>query len=113
MRYPLAYTATHVQTFTIFVFLDLVSAIQNRGLTCAMFRNRMLTLAVGVSFVVQLGLIYVPPLQHIFQTEALSIRDLFMLFGLAATSMGLHEGRRWYERGLVEREILEQTMGMA
>jgi len=77
-----------------------------------MFRNRMLTLAVGVSFVVQLGLIYVPPLQHIFQTEALSARDLLMLFGLAGTSMGLHEGRRWYERGLVEKEILEQTMGM-
>ena len=100
------------ETFTIFVFLDLVSALQNRGLTCPMFRNRMLTLAVGISFLVQLSLIYVPPLQHIFQTEALSIRDLFMLLGLAATSMGLHEGRRWYERGLVEKEILEQTMGM-
>lgn len=102
-----------LQTFTIFVFLDLVSAIQNRGLTCPMFRNRMLTLAVGISFFVQLGLIYVAPLQHIFQTEALSARDLLMLLGLAATSMGLHEGRRWYERGLVEKEILEQTMGMA
>lgn len=78
-----------------------------------MFRNRMLTLAVGVSFIVQLGLIYVAPLQHIFQTEALSVRDLFMLLGLAATSMGLHEGRRWYERGLVEKEILDSTMGMA
>ncbi|KAK1924100.1 hypothetical protein DB88DRAFT_526657 [Papiliotrema laurentii] len=100
-------------TFTIFVFLDLVSALQNRGLTCPMFRNRMLTLAVGVSFVVQLGLIYVPPLQHIFQTEALSARDLLMLLGLAATSMGLHEGRRWYERGLVEKEIFEETMRMA
>jgi Ca2+-transporting ATPase len=99
------------QTFTCFVFLDLVSALQNRGLTCAMFRNRMLFLTVSISFLAQLALIYVPLLQHIFQTEALSLRDLFMLLGLAATSMGAHEGRRWWERKVSEREIYEQGIG--
>ncbi|WVQ99635.1 calcium-transporting P-type ATPase, PMR1-type [Kwoniella sp. CBS 9459] len=98
-------------TFTGFVFLDLVSALQNRGLTCAMFRNRMLFLTVSISFICQLLLIYVPLLQHIFQTEALSMRDLFMLLGLAGTSMGAHEGRRWYERRAVEREIMEESIG--
>jgi len=74
----------------------------------------MLFLTITVSFLCQLALIYVPLLQHIFQTEALGMRDLFMLFGLAATSMGLHEGRRWYERKVTEREILEQgVLGMA
>jgi len=34
----------------------------------------------------------------IFQTEALLWRDLFTLLALAGTSMGLHEGRRRYER---------------
>ena len=77
-----------------------------------MFRNKMLTVTVGSSFVAQLGLIYVPLLQHIFQTEALSFRDLFTLFGIAATSMGLHECRRWYERGLFEHDILEASMGV-
>jgi len=76
-----------------------------------MFRNRMLFVTISISFICQLGLIYVPPLQHIFQTEALSARDLFMLLGLAATSMGLHEGRRWWERKLNEKEIFEQTVG--
>ncbi|WVF71232.1 calcium-transporting P-type ATPase, PMR1-type [Kwoniella sp. CBS 6097] len=99
-------------TFTGFVFLDLVSALQNRGLTCPMFRNRMLFLTVSISFICQLLLIYVPLLQHIFQTEALSMRDLFMLLGLAGTSMGAHEGRRWYERRVVEREIMEESVGM-
>jgi Ca2+-transporting ATPase len=99
------------QTFTCFVFLDLISALQNRGLTCALFRNRMLFLTVSTSFVAQLALIYVPLLQHIFQTEALSIRDLFTLLGLAATSMGCHEGRRWWERKVSEREIFEQGIG--
>ncbi|ORX35719.1 hypothetical protein BD324DRAFT_631378 [Kockovaella imperatae] len=98
-------------TFTVFVFLDLVSALQNRGLTCPLFRNRMLFLTVSISFIAQLGLIYISPLQHIFQTEALSLRDLLMLLGLAATSMGAHEGRRWWERKLVELEILESTVG--
>ena len=71
----------------------------------------MLFLTVSVSFVAQLALVYVSPLQHIFQTEALSARDLLMLLGLAATSMGAHEGRRWWERKLVEREIFELTVG--
>ncbi|EIW70506.1 hypothetical protein TREMEDRAFT_43224 [Tremella mesenterica DSM 1558] len=98
-------------TFTCFVLLDLVSALQNRGLTCPMFRNRMLFITVSISFLCQLALIYVPLLQHIFQTEALSMRDLLMLLGLAATSMGLHEGRRWWERKRGEREIFEQMVG--
>jgi Ca2+-transporting ATPase len=76
-----------------------------------MFRNRMLFLTVSISFLAQLALIYVPLLQHIFQTEALSLRDLFMLLGLAATSMGAHEGRRWWERKISEREIFEQGIG--
>ena len=76
-----------------------------------MLRNRMLFLTISISFICQLGLIYVPPLQHIFQTEALNARDLLMLLGLAATSMVLHEGRRWWERKINEREIFEQTVG--
>ncbi|ORY32918.1 hypothetical protein BCR39DRAFT_522368 [Naematelia encephala] len=96
-------------TFTCFVFLDLVSALQNRGLTCPMFRNRMLFLTVSISFIAQLALIYAPLLQHVFQTEALSARDLFTLIGLAGTSMGAHEGRRWWERRISEREIWESS----
>lgn len=72
-----------------------------------MFRNRMLFLTISISFLAQLSLIYVPLLQHVFQTEALSFRDLFTLLGLAATSLGLHEARRWYERKIQEKEIYE------
>lgn len=101
------------QTFTGFVFLDLVSALQNRGVTTPLFRNKMLFLTVSISFLCQLGLIYIPLLQHIFQTEALGARDLFMLLGLAATSMGAHEARRWYERKRAKEEVFEDRMGMA
>ncbi|KDQ20251.1 hypothetical protein BOTBODRAFT_51572 [Botryobasidium botryosum FD-172 SS1] len=85
-------------TFTCFVFLDLASALQNRGLGCGLFQNRMLITTVSVSFIVQLALIYVPAMQTVFQTEALSSHDLMTLLLLGATSMGLHEVRRRYER---------------
>ncbi|KAI0061869.1 Ca-transporting ATPase [Artomyces pyxidatus] len=87
-------------TFTCFVFLDLVSAIQNRGLGCGITQNRMLIATVSVSFFSQLALVYVPFMQAIFQTEALHYDDLFLLLGLAASSMTLHEARRRYERSL-------------
>lgn len=48
----------------------------------------------------QLGLIYLPVMQAVFQTESLSLRDLSTLVFLAGTSYGLHEARRGYERRL-------------
>lgn len=88
------------QTFTCFVFLDLVSAIQNRGLGCEIAQNKMLVSTVSVSFIVQLSLIYVPLMQSIFQTAALDSGDLFLLLILAVISFTLHEVRRGYERRL-------------
>lgn len=58
----------------------------------------MLILTVGVSFCVQLLLIYFPPLQAIFQTEALDFHDLFVLIALGGISFSLHEMRRRWER---------------
>ena len=71
----------------------------------------MLFLTVSVSFISQLGLVYIPLLQSVFQTEALGLRDLMTLLGLAATSMGAHEGRRWYERKLVQEEFGRNLSG--
>ncbi|KAI0076399.1 calcium-transporting P, partial [Panus rudis PR-1116 ss-1] len=87
-------------TFTCFVFLDLVSAIQNRGLGCGFTQNKMLITTVSISFIVQLSLIYVPFMQAVFQTAALDFYDFSTLLVLAAISMTLHEGRRRYERAL-------------
>jgi Ca2+-transporting ATPase len=88
------------QTFTCFVFLDLISAVQNRGLGCGLTQNRMLVGTVSVSFFSQLVLVYVPVMQAVFQTEALSFHDLALLLVLAGASFVLHEGRRRYERTL-------------
>ncbi|KAI6029201.1 hypothetical protein BKA83DRAFT_4489162 [Pisolithus microcarpus] len=85
-------------TFTCFVFLDLVSAVQNRGLGCGLSQNRMLLSTVSISLLVQLALVYVPFMQAIFQTEALGGGDMSMLLLLTVSAFVLHEGRRRYER---------------
>ncbi|TFK65556.1 calcium-transporting ATPase [Pluteus cervinus] len=85
-------------TFTAFVFLDLTSAIQNRGLGCGLTQNRYLLTTVSISFIAQISLIYIPMMQSVFQTEALSMNDLSLLVGLAGGSFILHEVRRRYER---------------
>jgi len=87
-------------TFTAFVFLDLVSAVQNRGIGCGLLQNRMLVVTVSISAVSQLALVYVPFMQAIFQTASLDFGDLGVILGLAGTSFALHEGRRRYERKL-------------
>ncbi|GAA5922849.1 Ca(2+)/Mn(2+)-transporting P-type ATPase PMR1 [Sporobolomyces koalae] len=94
-------------TFTSFVFLDLASALQNRGLNVPLLQgntNKMLLLAVSVSFLVQLSLVYIPFLQSVFQTQALSLRDLTVLLVLGACSMSIHEWRRRWERKSVQEE---------
>lgn len=60
----------------------------------------MLVLTCSISFTAQLLLIYFPPLQAVFQTEALSLRDLTVLLTLGGVSAALHEMRRKYERTL-------------
>jgi len=95
-------------TFTSFVFLDLVSALQNRGLGCSLTQNKMLLTTVSTSFIVQLALVYVPIMQTVFQTEALPARDLLTLLCLAGVSAVLHEVRRRYERRDDRRKDREQ-----
>ncbi|KAG6901686.1 hypothetical protein C0995_009176 [Termitomyces sp. Mi166 len=97
-------------TFTCFVFLDLVSAVQNRGLGCGLFQNKMLVGTVSVSALTQLALVYVPFMQRIFQTAALSPTDLSVILSLAALSLVLHEGRRSYERKLNAEEAYVTVM---
>lgn len=97
------------KTFTTFVFLDLVSALQNRGLFTSLTTNRILLLTLSISFLAQLGLVYIPLLQSIFQTEALGFRDLGVVISLAALSFAGHEVRRHYER-VKEREGMGRGM---
>ena len=70
----------------------------------------MLMITVGMSFLSQLALVYVPFMQAVFQTEALPMEDLFLLLALAASSFILHESRRRYERSLNQSETYVYEM---
>ncbi|CBQ69279.1 probable PMR1-secretory pathway Ca++-transporting P-type ATPase [Sporisorium reilianum SRZ2] len=98
-------------TFTCFVFLDLVSAVQNRGLHTPITANRMLGVTVSVSLLAQMAMVYLAPLQGVFQTTALALADLVFLAGIAGVSFGLHEVRRTWERRVAEEEVKETAAG--
>lgn len=64
-------------TFTCFVFFDMWNALSCRSqtksiFTIGFFSNRMFLLAVTLSVLGQLLVVYFPPLQSVFQTEALT-----------------------------------------
>ncbi|KAM0793681.1 hypothetical protein ACM66B_001109 [Microbotryomycetes sp. NB124-2] len=98
-------------TFTSFVFLDLVSALQNRGLNVPLLgtqANKMLLTTISISFFAQLSLVYMPFLQSVFHTASLSSRDLGLLLFLAGCSFSLHEARRrWERKSLMDEMWLE------
>lgn len=64
-------------TFTCFVFFDMWNALSCRSSTksifsIGLFTNRMFLVAVSLSVLGQLLVVYAPPLQRVFQTEALT-----------------------------------------
>ncbi|XP_074070116.1 calcium-transporting ATPase type 2C member 2 [Macrotis lagotis] len=87
---------TTTMTFTCFVFFDLFNALTCRSQTklifeIGFFRNRMFLYSVLGSILGQLAVIYIPPLQKIFQTENLGALDLLFLTGLASSVFILSE----------------------
>jgi len=95
-------------TFTCFVFFDMFNALSSRSLTKSVFQlglftNRSFCLAVLFSLLGQMLVIYAPPLQYIFQTEALSLADLFFLVCLTSSIFIVSEIKKLAERRLVAR----------
>ena len=69
--------------FTTLTLAQMGNALATRSsrdslLTIGLFSNRLMVLAVSLTFVLQLLLIYVPFLQRIFMTEALSATNLII-----------------------------------
>ncbi|PVV02033.1 hypothetical protein BB560_003524 [Smittium megazygosporum] len=83
-------------TFTTFVFFDLFNACSCRSATKSVneigfFSNIPLNYAIGASFLGQLGVIYLPFLQSVFQTEPLSLFDLAKLLVLGSSVLFVNE----------------------
>ncbi|XP_033075061.1 calcium-transporting ATPase type 2C member 2 isoform X1 [Trachypithecus francoisi] len=94
---------TTTMTFTCFVFFDLFNALTCRSQTKLIFeigflRNRMFLYSILGSILGQLAVIYIPPLQRVFQTENLGVLDLLFLTGLASSVFMLSELLKLYEK---------------
>eukprot|EP00048_Salpingoeca_helianthica_P003063 m.63464 g.63464 ORF g.63464 m.63464 type:complete len:898 (+) comp12469_c2_seq1:249-2942(+) len=90
-------------TFTTFVCFDMFNALSCRSQTKSIFTigltsNRAFLWAVGGSLLGQLGVIYFPPLQRVFQTEALALTDLVFILLLTSSVFILDETRKFLSR---------------
>ncbi|KAH3774983.1 calcium-transporting ATPase type 2C member 1-like [Dreissena polymorpha] len=95
-------------TFTCFVFFDMFNALSCRSqdksvLQIGLFSNRMFLVAVGGSIIGQLLVVYFPPLQKIFQTEALYFSDFLFLVALTSSVLVVSEIRKFIQNVLDRR----------
>ena len=97
-------------TFTCFVLFDMFNALTCRSSSksvlageIGIFENKMFNYAVAGSLVGQMMVVYLPPLQRVFQTEALGLGDLLHLAAVASCVFWADEGRKWYVRWRARR----------
>jgi len=63
-----------------------------------LFGNKMFNIAVALSILGQMAVIYVPGLQGVFQTEALGWKDLALLVGITSSVFLVDEARKFAVR---------------
>ncbi|KAK5657093.1 hypothetical protein OQA88_3621 [Cercophora sp. LCS_1] len=93
-------------TFTCFVLFDMFNALTCRSESksvlrgeVGLFSNTLFNWAVSLSLAGQLLVIYFPWLQDVFQTEALSLRDLMSLVLMCSSVFWADEFRKWWNYG--------------
>ncbi|RKF59237.1 Calcium-transporting ATPase 1 [Erysiphe neolycopersici] len=99
-------------TFTCFVLFDMFNALNCRSETksvlrgeVGLFSNTLFNWAVSLSLGGQILVIYLPWLQNIFQTEALSLLDLVSLVLLTSSVFWFDEGRKWWKSRHIRRSV--------
>ncbi|XP_044735263.1 calcium-transporting ATPase type 2C member 1 isoform X2 [Chrysoperla carnea] len=98
-------------TFTCFVLFDMFNALSCRSqtksvFTIGLFSNRFFLVAVSLSLLGQLAVIYFQPLQVVFQTEALELKDLVFLVSLTSTVWIISEIKKFIERTIEKRSLM-------
>ncbi|EEY60521.1 putative P-type ATPase [Phytophthora infestans T30-4] len=89
-------------SFTTFVMFDMFNALSCRSDDKSIFEigilsNTFFVYAVGASLLGQLLVIYFPPLQATFQTEALTLGDLLYICCIASSVLVFDEIRKWWQ----------------
>ncbi|MDH3991935.1 MAG: HAD-IC family P-type ATPase, partial [Gammaproteobacteria bacterium] len=96
--------------FTVLTVSQLFHSLAVRSETASLLRiglftNRPMLLAVSVTLLLQLAVIYLPVLNGIFHTQPLPALDLAICLGLSSTVLVVVEVEKWLvRRGLIYRE---------
>ena len=70
------------------------------------FANGAMLAAVGFTIVLQLLVIYAPPLNPIFNTVPLSAADLAICIAISGVVAGFVELEKWYRRSRFARAVV-------
>ena len=92
---------TQVFTGMVFTQIALVLAIRSERLDLSQLgltSNMQLLAAVVLTVGLQLCLIYIPALNRIFKTTALSLFELLLCFAIAGLTLALVETGKWARR---------------
>jgi Ca2+-transporting ATPase len=99
----------HAQTltFTGFVLFQMFNVFNCRSLHRSSFsiplhKNRFLMVAVGVSILAQLVVVYAPPMQFLFKTVPLGWMDWVLIAGLSLCVLFLEEAKKIWLRSIDE-----------
>ncbi|KAI1297163.1 Calcium-transporting ATPase type 2C member 1 [Halotydeus destructor] len=101
-------------TFTCFVFFDMFNALSSRSQTKSVFQlglfsNKPFVISVAGSLIAQMLVIYWPPLQSVFVTEALTLVDILSLIGLSSTVFFASEIKKFFERRSLRYEKMKEV----
>jgi Ca2+-transporting ATPase len=69
----------------------------------------MFLIAVAFSLIGQLLVIYFPPLQKVFQTEALTLMDIIFLLTLTSSVFIISELKKYFERAMDRRAVRKHS----
>jgi Ca2+-transporting ATPase len=98
-------TIEHARTaaFTLFVLYQLLNVLNCRSFDQSItqikfFENKGLIIAIAASFVLQIGVVYIPFLQEFFHTVPLSYRDWAIITPIAFSILLVDEARKYLIR---------------
>ncbi len=89
--------------FTTLVLAQMGNALAIRSniesvFKIGLFSNRLMVVAIAVTFILQLVLIYVPFFQRFFDTKPLSLRDLIIALPISLVVFIAVEIEKWIRR---------------
>ncbi|RWS02190.1 Calcium-transporting ATPase type 2C member 1-like protein [Dinothrombium tinctorium] len=96
-------------TFTCFVFFDMFNSLSCRSqiksvFTIGLLSNKPFLFSVIGSIIGQMLVIYAPPLQKIFVTEALTLQDLLFLTAISSSVFIVSELKKFVYRQALKRQ---------